>query len=274
MEREESVVEVRVAFVPQLLAAPPAARGVCIVIDILRATTTLTTLLEYGATAVSVAYDAASAREEKRGDPAAPPPGEIGGLRPPDFDYGNSPRELAPERVAGRHAICHTTNGTAAIRAVGGGVAVLLGCLRNASAVVARAARLARAAAVPVTIVCAGGKGGRAFALDDSLVAGQLVACLVAQPDVDPLLDDAALAASALHRAEFGGTLRPTAEAWAAVLAATAAGRHLTAIGLGDDIPFCARLDTTAVVPVARPLGLRIVLDSLADDTPSSDRDS
>lgn len=259
-------MEIRVAFVPQLIDATP---GVCIVIDILRATTTLTTLLEYGAAGVSIAPGADAARGEKARDPEAILLGEIGGTRPPDFDYGNSPHELAPGRVAGRRAICHTTNGTAAIRAASGGAAVLLGCLRNASAAVAQAARLARAAGVPVTIVCAGGAGGRAFALDDSLVAGQLVAFFaerVGSSSDAPLLDDAALAALTLHRAEFGGGRRPSGDAWAAALARTGAGQHLTALGLGADIPFCARLDTTAVVPVTRTLGERVILDRAVDD--------
>lgn len=255
-------MQIAVAFLPQVVASAPAECGVCIVIDILRATTTLTTLLEYGATGVIIAPDAGTAREEKGHDPDALLLGEIGGLRPPDFDYGNSPHELAPVLVAGRRAICHTTNGTAAIRAVRGATATLLGCLRNATAVVAAARRLAREAGVPVTVVCAGGAGGRAFALDDSLVAGQLVALLLeelGQAGEVGALDDAADAARTLHRAEFGGVLRPAASAWATALARTGAGQHLTAIGLAEDVPFCAQLDTTTVIPIARSRGERIV---------------
>jgi 2-phosphosulfolactate phosphatase len=256
-------MQIAVAFLPQFVAPAPAERGVCIVIDILRATTTLTTLLEYGAIGVIVAADAATAREEKQIDHEAILLGEIGGLRPADFDYGNSPHELHREHVAGKRAICHTTNGTAAIRAVRGATATLLGCLRNASAVVAEAWQLARNAGVPVTVVCAGGAGGRTFALDDSLVAGQLVALLLdtaVRSGVVPSLDDAADAARMLHHAEFGGVLRPAASAWATALARTGAGQHLAAIGLAEDVPFCAQLDTTTVVPVARPQREQIIL--------------
>ena len=167
-------MRIQVALVPTLLPADPAARGVCIVIDILRATTTLTTLLEYGAAGVVVAPQATAARALKGSNPAALLLGEIGGLRPPDFDYGNSPHELAPARVAGRRAICSTTNGTAAIRAAIAAPLTLLGCLRNATAVVARAYAAAHERGVPITIVCSGGGGGRTFALDDTLVAGEL----------------------------------------------------------------------------------------------------
>lgn len=256
-------MRIQVAFLPQLAAREPAERGICIVIDILRATTTLTTLLEYGAVGVLVAPDADAAREEKRRDPGALLLGEIGGLRPDDFDLGNSPRELSPANANGRRAICHTSNGTAAIRAVAGAPAVLLGCLRNATAVAERAFALALADDLPVTIVCAGGAGGRAFALDDTLVAGQLAALIVAaaaRAGQVAVLDDAAGAAVTLFRVEVGDALSPAAEGWEAALRRTSAGQHLAAIGLADDIPFCAQLDTTTFVPLAQTTGEQVRL--------------
>lgn len=249
------MVRIQVAFLPQLAAREPAERGICIVIDILRATTTLTTLLEYGAVGVLVAPNADAARQEKRRDPGALLLGEIGGLRPDDFDLGNSPRELNPTNAGGRRAICHTSNGTAAIRAVTGAPAVLLGCLRNATAVAEQAFVLAQAADLPVTIVCAGGSGGRVFALDDTLVAGQLTALIVAAAERAgrvPVLDDAAGAAVTLFRAEVGEQLSPDTGAWEAALRRTTAGQHLASIGLADDIPFCAQFDTTLLVPLAQ----------------------
>ncbi len=259
-------MRIQVAFVPQLLP-DPAARGVCVVIDILRATTTLTTLLEYGAAQVLVAPQASAARALKAADPAALLLGEIGGLRPPDFDHGNSPHELAPARVRGRRAICHTTNGTAAIRAAIAAPLTLLGCLRNATAVIAHGYVAAVQQGVPLTIVCSGGSGGRAFALDDTLVAGAFVAlaaalaaALDAAAGASPDLDEAADAALTLHRVAFGGASRPDAARWAVALAETSAGRHLAGLGLGADIPFCAQVDATRAVPVAALEGDAVVL--------------
>ena len=256
-------MRIQVAFLPQLAAREPAERGICIVIDILRATTTLTTLLEYGAAGVLVAPDADAARDEKRRDPGALLLGEIGGLRPDDFDLGNSPRELSPANAGGRRAICHTSNGTAAIRAVAGAPAVLLGCLRNTTAVAGKAFALALADDLPVTIVCAGGSGGRAFALDDTLVAGQLAALIVAAAERSgqgTMLDDAAGAAVTLFRAEVGDVLSPAAGRWEAALRRTSAGQHLASIGLADDIPFCAQFDTTTLVPLAQATGEQVRL--------------
>ncbi|HEY8598483.1 MAG TPA: 2-phosphosulfolactate phosphatase [Thermomicrobiales bacterium] len=257
------MMRIQVAFLPQLAAREPAGRGICIVIDILRATTTLTTLLEYGAIGVLVAPDAAAAREEKRRDPGALLLGEIGGLRPTDFDLGNSPRELSPANAGGRRAICHTSNGTAAIRAVAGAPAVLLGCLRNATAVAERAYALAQTDGLPVTIVCAGGSGGQVFALDDTLVAGQLVALITAaveQAGQVAVLDDAAIAARTLFRAAVGDAPSPVAGGWEAALRRTTAGQHLTAIGLAEDIPFCAQFDTTTFVPLAQATAEQVTL--------------
>lgn len=254
-------MRIQVALVPQLLA--PAARGVCVVIDVLRATTTLTTLLEYGAAQVLVAPQATAARALRAADPAALLLGEIGGLRPPDFDYGNSPHELAPVRVVGHRAICHTTNGTAAIRAAIAAPLTLLGCLRNATAVVAHAYAAALERGVPLTIVCSGASGGRTFALDDTLVAGEFVALAAVLDEMvgaHPDLDEAADATLILHRAAFGTASRPDAAHWTTALAETSAGRHLTGLGLGADIPFCARVDATRAVPVANLEGEAVVL--------------
>lgn len=261
-------MKIQVAFLPQLLPERPGDRGVCIVIDVLRATTTLTTLLENGAALVNVSAHAEVAREARRRDPDALLIGEIGGLRPDDFDFGNSPREFTPELIVGRRAICATSNGTTAIRAVADAPLTLLGCLRNATAVAARAFRAAREADLPVTILCSGGAGGRAFALDDTLVAGQLALLLLDQATraglpVDP--DDATVAACALHRAELGPDLLPTPITWEQALRRTSAGRHLAQIGLGDDIPFCAQLDQTAYVPVVRFLDESVVISPASD---------
>lgn len=246
---------IQVAMVPRVLPTAPADSGVCIVIDVLRATSTLTTLVGYGAARVLVAPGAEAAREARRRDPGALLIGEIGGLRPEDFDFGNSPREYSPAVIADRRAICHTSNGTAAIRSVAAAPLTLLGCLRNAGAVAALAFDAAREGDLPVTIVCSGGDGGRIFALDDTLVAGQLALLLrdrAERAGVPVAEDDATAAACTLRRAELGPDLSPPAAAWEAALRRTVAGRHLAQIGLGDDIPFCADPDRTDLVPVAR----------------------
>ena len=244
-----------VAFLPQLIVTASTIGSVCIVIDVLRATTTLTTLLACGAGSVTVAAGASEARAAKLADPGALLLGEIGGLRPDDFDLGNSPRDISAQLVAGRRAICHTSNGTAAIRAVAESPIVMLGCLRNSAAVARVAIAEATRGTHSITIVCSGGAGGRSFALDDSLAAGQIVAALLAEADRAELpieLTDAALAAQTLRQSAIGRADEPVSDHWAEVLRHTSAGQHLTQIGLGEDIPFCAEVDRETTVPLVR----------------------
>ncbi len=259
-----------VAFLPQLVSREATEGGVCVVIDVLRATTTLTTLLAYGAVEVTVAADAVTARATKRANPEAILLGEIGGLRPPDFDLGNSPRDITPQMVAGHRAICHTSNGTAAIRAVAAAPVVLLGCLRNAAAV-ARAALAASAQGDqgdrPITIVCSGGGGGQAFALDDTLTAGQIVATLIAaarNTTLPIILTDAAFAAHSLRQSAIGLAQEPAHDHWTGVLSRTTAGEHLTQIGLGGDIPFCAQVDQETTVPQVRTVDGVVLVSAAA----------
>lgn len=247
-----------VALLPSLAAVEAVRAGVCIVIDVLRATTTLTMLVACGAASIAIAGDHAAARAAKAADPDAILLGELGGLRPPDFDLGNSPGEITPARVVGRRAICATSNGTAAIRAVAAAPVVLLGCLRNAAAVAAAALAHAGRDDRPITVVCAGGGGGTHFALDDTLAAGQIVAALgdTARAAALPIATtDAAQAALMLRQSAIGLAQGPAHDRWTEVLCRTTAGRHLAQIGLGDDIPFCAGVDRETAVPQVRLAG-------------------
>lgn len=260
-------MRIDVALLPQLLLPEPTRGSICIVIDVLRATTTLTSLLACGATGVTVAADPEAARAAKRIDPTAILLGEIGGLRPDDFDLGNSPREITPAAVAGRRAICSTSNGTAAIRAATAAPLALLGCLRNGTAVVRVALDAARQDGLGLTIVCSGGAGGRSFALDDTLTAGHLVAVALQEAERGGLgleLTEAALAAQALRHGAIESEDEPTSNRWERVLRQTAAGRHLAQIGLGEDIPFCADVDRETTVPQARLSAGSVYLSALS----------
>lgn len=118
-----------------------------------------------------------------------------------------------------------------------------------------------------MTIVCAGGASGRTFGLDDTLVAGQLAALIIAAAErvgQGAVLDDAAGAAVTLVRAEVGDVLSPAPEEWEAALRRTTAGQHLTSIGLAEDIPICAQFDTTTFVPLAHTAGEQVRLTSVS----------
>src|SRR5262249_18836243 len=111
------------------------SRRVFIVVDVVRATTTLCLFFERGArrglAAPSVAA-ARAARAQLGGNYLLA--GEAGGARPSDFDLGNSPGELAEWDLSGRELVYATTNGTRALHACRGGRAIFTGSLRNARA--------------------------------------------------------------------------------------------------------------------------------------------
>lgn len=266
---------VDVALVPAFLSALPGNRAntVYIVVDVIRATTTLCVLFEQGCRRVLLAPGIEAARQARRADrPDMLLAGEVCGLAPAGFHFGNSPSELAAADVAGRTLIFATTNGTQALRACLGGRAIYVGAFRNATAVTARALAIAAArhdeAAAPsaepsaapqqrdaseadpvqpaadIVIVCSGRDALPAY--DDTVCAGYLVERLLAQTsggDVAISLREGARIAMASAEAALAG--QPVREALASADAALAVER----VGLAADLTWCAAVDATTVVP-------------------------
>src|SRR4030042_1602771 len=123
-----------VAFLPRLLSRPEAS--VCVMIDALRASTSIVTLSAGGAREIAVAESPSAARRMAREAPGGYILcGEIDGLTPPGVDYGNSPSEFAALDVKGWRIILSTTNGTRALQRLAGAPLGLGGGAGNASAV-------------------------------------------------------------------------------------------------------------------------------------------
>ncbi|WP_117237305.1 2-phosphosulfolactate phosphatase [Thermus sediminis] len=206
---------------------------VVLVVDVIRATTTAVALLETGAEALYLTAGLEAARAFKDADVLLS--GEVGGLKPPGFDLGNSPREALGAPVGGRIVVMSTTNGTKAVHtAARTAKHVLLASLYNAHA----AARLARELATEeVAILCAG-KEGR-VGLDDLYAAGVLAEYLGLMGEVEP--EDGARIALAVKRA-YGDPLE--------ALSLSAAAQALRAVGLEGDVPFSAQVAKSPIVPV------------------------
>lgn len=232
-----------VAFHPSLLATgsvipvPVDRPQLCIVVDVLRASTSLITLVERGAGPIHIAGGVAQARAAARAVPGAFLAGEADGVAPEGFDAGNSPVELTQAAVRGRPVLFATTNGTAAIRAVHALGPVLVGAMRNGPSLAARVWAMLAGAPTDVTIVCAGREGG--FGADDAHCAGYLAAELLERGRLERT--DGAEAALALYRAD------PDTPA---VFARAAAGRNVIRIGLGHDVAYCAQRGASEAVPM------------------------
>jgi 2-phosphosulfolactate phosphatase len=97
------------------LSDPVVECDVAVVIDVLRAFTTAARAFAAGAHEILVAESPDAAREAKARDPELLTMGEVGGYKVPDFDFGNSPVELANSILAGRRLVQSTTSGTRGI---------------------------------------------------------------------------------------------------------------------------------------------------------------
>ncbi len=155
-------------------------RKVCVVLDVLRASSTMMAMFGAGARELRLAEtpeEALAIAYGRRDDFWVC--GERHGLKVDGFDYGNSPAEVAEADLTGREVVFVTSNGTAALRAVSSAPAVLVGSPRNEVAVVRQAIREANALDCDILIVCAGDRGGYGISLEDAFCAGMLVERLV-----------------------------------------------------------------------------------------------
>ena len=216
-------MRVHVAFTPAEAAEAPTG----IVVDVLRATSTIAQALASGYRRVLCCAEVEEARAVRASADGGVLAGERFCVRIPGFDLGNSPREFL--EPLGETVVLTTTNGTRAIvTAAERCERVLAGSLLNLGAVVTAA----REAGDDVAIVCAGVKGE--FAMDDAYCAGRIVELLGGEPS------DAASAALRIARS-FASPVDG--------LAASQSARNLVDGDLEDDIAWCARESVLAVVP-------------------------
>lgn len=213
-------------------------RGV-VVIDVLRATSSIVTALSAGAKAVVPAATSEEAVRlttnlERDGIVLA---GERRMVKIEGFGLGNSPREMTPEAVGGKTVFLATTNGTPALVAAQGGEPVLVAAALNFSAVAERA-RAVFAERGDLVILCAGRE--RQFALEDAYTAGRLIKA-VKKGARRVALNDAAQVSFDLAGQQGG---------WQDAFDASDAARQLVETGLGDDVAYCAHPDRFTVVPV------------------------
>ncbi len=216
-------MRIEVAFTPgETIEAP-----VGIVVDVLRATTTITQALASGYRRVLCCEEVAEAQRLRDELDEGVLGGERGTVLIPGFDLGNSPREYVEPRA--ETVILTTTNGTRAIVSAAARCdLVLVAGLVNLQAV----AEVAAGRGQDVAVICAGVRG--AFTLDDAYVAGRIVELL-----------DGDRADSAEAAARLAGSF----ESAEAALAASKSGANLRRTGLEDDIAWCARESVVALVP-------------------------
>lgn len=229
-------MKVRVRFTVPEVDAAELGGATAVVVDVLRATSTMAAALSAGARGI---YPAASTEEALRlvqslGRDDTLLCGERKGARIEGYDLGNSPADFVPEVVADKRIVMDTTNGTPALLAVAEADRVFAASFANLAATT-RAVQEHD----DVIVVCAGREG--VFALEDAVCAGALVSALGGPGRHD--FDDGARAAYVL-----ASRWRVDAE----FLGGTAAGRALADLGLEADVEWCARRDAIDLVPEMR----------------------
>jgi 2-phosphosulfolactate phosphatase len=234
-----------VTFTPAEFAAlrqRDLSQTVCVVFDVLRATTSMVTALTNGAREIIPVCEIAEAVALRQARPDLLLAGERNGLRilraqtgSVDFDLGNSPREFTRDRVGGRAIAMTTTNGTRALQACRGARRVLVGSFLNLGAV---ADWLARERVADLLVVCSGTLEEASY--EDVLGAGALCDAVWEQFSGGPVADSAQVARE-IYRQGSGDLL-------AAVQRARNARRLLALPELREDVTVCLQRATTNVL--------------------------
>ncbi|MBM5800104.1 MAG: 2-phosphosulfolactate phosphatase family protein [Cyanobacteria bacterium K_DeepCast_35m_m2_023] len=236
--------------VPQVVPVAEGGPDAAVVIDVLRATTTIAWSLENGAEAVQAFADLDELEAAAAAWPAAQRlrAGERGGKRVDGYDLGNSPLAVTPEVVGGKRIFMSTTNGTRSLAAVRAVPLLLTACLPNRMAV---ARLLVERGCQRVWIVGSGWEGD--YSLEDSLAAGAVASAateLAVAPHVGVGFgNDEMLAALALWQQWHLDT--------ETCLRAASHGQRLIGLGNHDaDFACCAAVDSLQVVPLQAEPGV------------------
>lgn len=233
-------MRIEVFFGASGLSPSDVASRVVVVIDVLRASTSIAVALANGARTVIPldSPDEAVTRSKNFDRREVRLAGERRMVAIPGFDLGNSPGDFTAEAVEGKTVLMTTTNGTSAIMAAQGARDVVVGSYVNFS-VVSSMVRAALRGGTDIAIICAG--RDRQFALEDAGCAGRYVRH-VAKRLNGVEIDDAARACSMLDR-QYGDNLLK-------LFAASEHGRALAAAGFSADLELCAAVDSYPVVPL------------------------
>jgi 2-phosphosulfolactate phosphatase len=235
-----------VILTPNLLSLYPLEDKVVVVIDVLRATTTMTVALDQGAVSV-IPVESIEECLSYQDKPNHILAGERGGQKVPGFQYGNSPFEFMDGVVKGKTLVLTTTNGTRAIEHAKGAYKVIVGGFLNFTALTNWLLNESR----DTLLLCSGWRDK--FNLEDTVFAGAIVHHLKEFFYVD---SDAAFAAEKLYinsRRDMMHFMKNSSHY-----------RRLARFGVINDIKYCLRPDLTNVVPVLK--GNALVAADVAHD--------
>lgn len=210
-----------------------------VVIDVLRASSTIVTALKNGAKGVIPVLDMGEASKIAQNVDSDNYLlcGEKDGKKIEGYNLGNSPLEYTPEVIAGKNLIFNTTNGTRAIKKSLGAANIYIASFLNLSAV----AETLKREKHDIVLVCAGWKGRLSF--EDMLLAGNLVHLLSEGPLDDTATDGAKVALGIYEK--YGDNIL------SGIHHSNHAMRLKDMIG-SDDIDYCCQIDIYNHVPLLK----------------------
>jgi 2-phosphosulfolactate phosphatase len=208
-----------------------------LVIDVLRASSTIIVALDNGARSLIPVGDMAEAGKiaAHMDDDSTVMGGERGGVKIEGYDLGNSPLEYTPDVVQGRTVVLNTTNGTLAIRRAHRAASLAIGGFLNFS----ESVRFIREADTDVAIVCGGSNGQ--IALEDVLCAGKMLSELWGGREPAGLSDTARIA-FCQYKADKNRLTQ--------AIARSSHARHLIDLGFEGDVELCSLIDRHTLLPV------------------------
>lgn len=175
--------KLEVCLTPALLNGFPERDSIVVIIDVFRATSSICAAFANGVSSIIPVATTAEAEEYKRrGFLVA---GERDGIMLDFADFGNSPYNFSPERVAGKTVVYTTTNGTRTIHMASKFEMILIGSFLNADAIV----DFLKDSDKDVLLLCAGWKDK--FNLEDTVCAGYIAAEMIRSGSFTTVCDSA-----------------------------------------------------------------------------------
>lgn len=222
-------------FTPALYEADQHSGSIVVIIDILRASSAICTAFENGAAEIIPVAEIQEAKEFKdRGYLVA---AERDGYVLDFADFGNSPFNFTPDKVAGKKIVYSTTNGTGIIKMASSAGEIVIGSFLNISAVTAWVIKQDK----DVVLFCAGWKNR--FNLEDTICAGAMAERLL-ESGLFATICDSTLAAQdlwSIAKKDLSGYVEKAAQR-----------SRLRSKGLDDCIGFCLTIDFTKSIPVIK----------------------
>jgi 2-phosphosulfolactate phosphatase len=238
------MIQLDVAFFPGELEAKSFHGSPVVVVDVVRATTTIITALAQGCAFVLPVLHVEEAFEAAHRY-AGPIPlllgGERGGKRVEGFDLGNSPREYTAAVVDQKGLIFSTTNGTRTLLALDGAFPIVIGAFVNMSAVCQYLLRYVQEHPTHTSVLVACSGVMNSFSLEDTVCAGMFVRQISTQ--AEGICKTPAATAAEILYAHYQGDLLD-------MLRNSDGGRRVAHIGLARDLVACAEVDAYPLVPL------------------------